>query len=65
MPTSLTIQTPIPGHDTLDWPLYSFLIENEKADKKVLFDLGLMKGWKEKQPDRESHLLPFRPDLTL
>ncbi|KAI9451975.1 beta-lactamase-like protein [Lactarius psammicola] len=51
MPTSLLVQTQIPGHDTLDWPLYSFLIENEKADKKVLFDLGLMKAWKEKRPD--------------
>ncbi|KAI9436214.1 beta-lactamase-like protein [Lactarius indigo] len=51
MPTSFAIQKPISGHDTLDWPLYSFLIENEKAGKKVLFDLGLMKAWKEKQPD--------------
>jgi len=54
MPTSLAIQTPVPGHDTLDLPLYSFFVENERANKKVLFDLGLMKGWKEKQPDRES-----------
>ena len=52
--TSWLLQTPIPGHDTLDLPLYSFLIENEKADKKVLFDLGLMKAWKEKLPDCES-----------
>ncbi|KAH9032902.1 beta-lactamase-like protein [Lactarius pseudohatsudake] len=51
IPTSLIVQKPMPGHDTLDWPLYSFLIENEKAGKKVLFDLGLMKAWKEKQPD--------------
>ncbi|KAH8978028.1 hypothetical protein EDB86DRAFT_3155743 [Lactarius hatsudake] len=67
LPTSLMIQKPIPGHDTLDWPLYSFLIENEKAGKKVLFDLGLMKPWKEKQPAGEFSL-PFpqtRPDLVI
>jgi len=50
IPTSLVLQTPMPGHDTLDLPLYSFLIENEKAGKKVLFDLGLMKAWKERAP---------------
>ena len=53
-PTSIVLQTPIPGHETLDLALYSFLIENEKQDKKVLFDLGLMKAWKEKLPHRES-----------
>jgi len=51
MPTSLVLQTPMPGHDTLDLPVYSFLIENEKAGKKVLFDLGLMKAWRERAPD--------------
>ncbi|KAH8978025.1 beta-lactamase-like protein [Lactarius hatsudake] len=51
LPTSLRFQKPIPGHDTMDWALYSFLIENEKAGKKVLFDLGLMKAWKEKLPN--------------
>ena len=53
-PTLILLQTPIAGHETLDLPLYSFLIENEKADKKVLFDLGLMKSWKEKLPHSES-----------
>ena len=32
---------------------------HEKADKKVLFDLGLMKGWKERHPHRESRLSFF------
>ena len=44
MPASLHFQTPMPGQDILDLPIYSFLLENEKAQKKVLFDLGLMKG---------------------
>ncbi|KAI7977869.1 hypothetical protein EIK77_009409 [Talaromyces pinophilus] len=40
----------IPGHDILDIPCYSFLIEHKKSGKKILYDLGLMKEWKEKQP---------------
>lgn len=39
-----------PIHDATDIPLFSFLIENKKLGKKVLFDLGIMKAWKEKQP---------------
>ena len=57
IPTSLYFQKPVSGHDTLDMPVYSFLVENEQAHKKVLFDLGLMKNWKEKRPDSGSHLL--------
>jgi len=40
----------IPGHDWWDFPCYSFLVENESLGKKVLFDLGLMKDWREKMP---------------
>ena len=60
MPASLHFQTPMPGHDILDLPIYSFLLENEKAQKKALFDLGLMKGWKEHHPDRESCLVSLQ-----
>lgn len=41
---------PVPGHDLLSTPTYSFLIENKKLGKKVLYDLGLMKAWKQKEP---------------
>lgn len=51
IPTSLYIQSPVSGHDTLDLPVYSFLVENKQAHKKVLFDLGIMKDWKEKRPE--------------
>jgi len=51
MPTTMHFPTPVEGHDTLDLPAYSFLVENAKAHKKVLFDLGIMKAWKEKRPD--------------
>jgi len=48
--TAYVVQKQIPGHDLIDTPCYSFLIENEKLGKKVLYDLGIMKAWKEKQP---------------
>jgi hypothetical protein len=50
VPTLYVFQNKIPGHDVLDIPCYSFLVENKKQGKKVLFDLGIMKAWKEKQP---------------
>ncbi|GKZ26281.1 hypothetical protein AbraIFM66951_003612 [Aspergillus brasiliensis] len=50
VPTAYVFKTPIPGHDTLDIPCYSFLIENKRNNEKVLFDLGLRKDWKEKLP---------------
>jgi hypothetical protein len=64
IPTSLYIQSPVSGHDTLDLPVYSFLVENKQAHKKVLFDLGIMKDWKEKRPERGSSLLPTAPEPT-
>lgn len=50
VPTAYVFQNQIFGHDLLDIPCYSFFIENKKQGKRVLFDLGIMKLWKEKQP---------------
>lgn len=44
------LQGTVPGHDMLDIPCYSFLVENKMLGKKVLYDLGIMKAWKEKLP---------------
>ncbi|KAH8977398.1 hypothetical protein EDB86DRAFT_3055543 [Lactarius hatsudake] len=49
-PSTIFVQSPRPGHDTADVPVYSFLVENERVGKKVLFELGIMKAWKEKLP---------------
>ncbi|KAE8401215.1 hypothetical protein BDV37DRAFT_296346 [Aspergillus pseudonomiae] len=49
VPAVHILQSPIPGHDLLDIPCYSFLIENNRS-QKVLFDLGLRKDWREKLP---------------
>ena len=55
LPSAMLVQPPIAGHDAMDIPMYSFLVENDVAGKKVLFDLGFMKAWKEKLPPlRES-----------
>jgi hypothetical protein len=50
VPTAYVVKKQIPGHELLDMPCYSFLIENKQNGKKILFDLGLMKAWKEKLP---------------
>ena len=49
-PTTMMVQSPIAGHDVMDIPACCFLVENEAAGKKVLYDLGFMKAWKEKLP---------------
>ncbi|RAK87820.1 metallo-beta-lactamase superfamily protein [Aspergillus costaricaensis CBS 115574] len=63
VPTAYVVQMPISGHDVLDMPCYSFLIENKGLNKRVLFDLGLRKDWKEKLP-LPTHVNPLRM-LTL
>ncbi|KAI9436212.1 beta-lactamase-like protein [Lactarius indigo] len=50
VPSSMLVLPQIPGHGIIEGPIYSFLIENERVGKKVLFDLGMMKAWKEKLP---------------
>ena len=62
-PTTMMIQSPIAGHDVIDMPAYSFLVENETAGKKVLFDLGFMKAWKEKLPPLSEFL--YAPSQSL
>jgi hypothetical protein len=34
-------------------PIYSFLVENKRERKKVLFDLGILKSWEEKPSDAD------------
>ena len=53
----MLVQPPIAGHESMDVPMYSFLVENEVAGKKVLYDLGFMKAWKEKFPPLRESLL--------
>ncbi|KAH8924693.1 metallo-beta-lactamase superfamily protein [Atractiella rhizophila] len=48
IPTSFVVKQPVPGHERFHGVCYSFLIENDNAKKKVLFDLGMMKTWREK-----------------
>jgi hypothetical protein len=57
VPTAFLVQKQIPGHDLIDIPCYSFLIENEQLGKKVLYDLGIMKAWKEKQPPASEYVM--------
>ncbi len=49
IPSSLFVEPPIKGLDYLDCPAFSFLIENP-GGRKVLFDLGVRKDWKNLAP---------------
>ncbi|KAL8851240.1 MAG: hypothetical protein Q9221_003871 [Calogaya cf. arnoldii] len=50
IPTSTFMEPPIKGHDTLDCPAYSFLIEHKPLNQKLLFDLGVRKDWENLAP---------------
>ncbi|KAG8703171.1 hypothetical protein FRC08_003038 [Ceratobasidium sp. 394] len=46
LPTSLFFVPLIGGNDAVDCPAYSFLVEHEPSGKKLLFDLGVAKDWR-------------------
>lgn len=50
VPMAWIVKSPIRGHEAFDVPCYSFLIEHKNSGKRILYDLGLMKAWKEKLP---------------
>ena len=50
IPFSVFVEPPIKGLEYLDCPAYSFLIENPANGRKVLFDLGVRKDWKNLAP---------------
>ena len=65
LPSITLVQPHIHGHEMIEAPIYSFLVENERVGKKALFDLGMMKTWKEKLPQRTScHCPSYPPPLS-
>lgn len=50
IPFSVFVEPPIKGLEYLDCPAYSFLIEHPANGRKVLFDLGVRKDWKNLAP---------------
>ncbi|KIW29293.1 uncharacterized protein PV07_05118 [Cladophialophora immunda] len=49
-PVGLFMHPAIPGHEHLNAPAFSFLVEQQKSSRKVLFDLGLRKDWQSHPP---------------
>ncbi|KAI4190992.1 MAG: hypothetical protein L6R41_000442 [Letrouitia leprolyta] len=45
IPISLFMEPEIKGHDIVDCPAFSFLIEHRATSTKLLFDLGVRKDW--------------------
>lgn len=50
VPVSAFVVPPIPGHEYLRAPAFSFLVEQLSSHRKILFDLGLRKDWQNHPP---------------
>ena len=50
IPVPVFLQPPYKGFDKTDLPVYSFLISHPPSDRKLLFDLGIRKDWKNLAP---------------
>ncbi|KAG8719009.1 hypothetical protein FRC08_003866 [Ceratobasidium sp. 394] len=50
VPVSLFFEPPIKGYDSLDCPSHCFLVEHAPSHTRLLFDLGVMKDWKNSSP---------------
>lgn len=51
MPVGTMFDPLIKGHTKLASPCFSFLIEHEKSGRKLLYDLGVLKNWKDQPPE--------------
>ncbi|KAL9602695.1 MAG: hypothetical protein Q9219_001685 [cf. Caloplaca sp. 3 TL-2023] len=50
IPIQMFMEPEIKGHDIIDCPAFSFLIEHAGSRSKVLFDLGVRKDWENLSP---------------
>jgi hypothetical protein len=48
VPAKILVEPSILGQDIIDAPAFCFLVENDQAEKKIMFDLGIMKAWETK-----------------
>lgn len=53
LPTALFFVPTIGEYNTVFCPAYGFLIEHEPSGKKILFDLGVPKNWRNGPPVSE------------
>ena len=54
-PANLILSPSIPGHDHLEFPCFSFLVEGK--EKKILFDIGIRKDYWNLAPVVSFHAL--------
>ncbi|OKL55377.1 hypothetical protein UA08_09384 [Talaromyces atroroseus] len=64
-PTAWMVKSPVPGHELMHIPCYSFLIEHKTQGKKILYDLGFMKAWKEKTPPAILNQIESTPEVIV
>lgn len=52
----LFVSPPIPGHEALAVPVFSFLVQHPGLNRAVLFDLGIRKDWQNLSPPLLAHI---------
>ncbi|KAF8194267.1 beta-lactamase-like protein [Mycena galopus ATCC 62051] len=57
--TNLFITPVVPGHESVTFPMYSFLVEHPPSNKRVMFDLGIRKDPENTPPSISSLLAEF------
>lgn len=55
----------IKGHSKFSSPSYSFLVENERLGRKVLFDLGTQRKWEEQAPSIVKMIKEYKWDVQV
>ncbi|KAI4125872.1 MAG: hypothetical protein LQ338_004037 [Usnochroma carphineum] len=65
IPLKMFMEPQIKGHDFLDCPAFSFLIEHPKTGKKLLFDLGVRKDWENLAAKISKHIKDLGVSVTV
>ena len=65
VPAKAFVQPVQKGHETMNMPTFSFLIENKKLGKTILFDLGCRKDWWNLSPAAAASIKNGIPGLNV
>ncbi|KAF8711694.1 Metallo-beta-lactamase superfamily, partial [Rhizoctonia solani] len=63
-PTGVFFEPIIKGFETIDCPAFAFLIEHEKSNSKLVFDLGVSKDWRNGPPVIANRSLKLGWDIS-
>ncbi|CAE6413238.1 unnamed protein product [Rhizoctonia solani] len=64
-PTNVFFEPVIKGFESMDCPAFAFLIEHEKSNSKLVFDLGVSKDWRNGPPVIANQSLKLGWDISV